>query len=145
MRQTKRWAFVLDPDEFVRLSLSKILRKYGFEVEEIGTDLSKLEKRRKQIEAGIILADMEMDLLEKSRPVLTKWSDRIIVMTPLVTDELRRRLKEIGVRRIIKKPVEPRTLRRVIRGISLPAETKSSSSGKRGEGSRFNQKGGEGT
>ncbi len=145
MRQTKKWAFVLDPDEFVRLSLSKILRKYGFEVEEMEGDLSKLQKTRKKIETGIILADIEMDLLEKSLPVLTRWRDRLIVMTPLVTDELRRRLKKIGVRRIIKKPVEPRTLRRVIRGISLPGEAKPASSGKRGEGSRFNQKGGEGT
>ncbi len=145
MRQTKRWAFVLDPDEFVRLSLTKILRRYGFEVEEMEGDFSKLEKRRKEVEAGIILADIDIDLLEKSFSLLARWSDRIILMTPLVTDELRRRLKKLGIRRIIKKPVEPRTLRRVIRGISLPGEETVSLSGKRGERSRFDQKGGEGT
>ncbi len=42
MRERAKWAFILDKDEFVRLSLSKILSKYGFEVEEM-EDLSQLE------------------------------------------------------------------------------------------------------
>ena len=49
-----KWAFILDKDEFVRLSLNKILKKYGFQVEEI-EDFSQLEKRKKEIEGGMIL------------------------------------------------------------------------------------------
>jgi hypothetical protein len=52
------------------------------------------------------------------------------LISPLVTDELRTRLKNIGIRRIIKKPVEPRLLRRVIREIFPIDEVRTSSSGK---------------
>jgi FixJ family two-component response regulator len=154
MKERKRWAFILDRDEFVRLSLNKILKKYGFYVEEI-EDFSQLEKRKRDMEEGMILADVEIEVLERSFPLLRRWTDRFILMTPLVTDELTFRLKNIGIRRIIKKPVEPRLLKRVIREIFPLDEVKTSSSGKprtlskvrgkEGEGSRLNQKGGEGT
>ena len=41
MKEKPKWAFILDKDEFVRLSLNKILKKYGFHVEEI-EDFSQL-------------------------------------------------------------------------------------------------------
>ncbi len=141
MKEKEKWAFILDKDEFVRLSLSKILKKYGFHVEEI-ENLSQLEKRKKEVEAGMILADAEIDILEKEFPLLKKWNDRFILMTPLVSDELTIRLKKLGIRRIIKKPVDPRLLRKLIREISLPDE-ETASFGKKGEGSHFIQKGGD--
>ncbi len=142
MKEKVRWAFILDKDEFVRLSLNKILKKYGFQVEEI-EDFSQLEGRKKDIEGGMILADVEIDVLERWLPFIKKWNDRFVLMTPLVTDELTARLKKIGMRRIIKKPVEPKLLRRVIREISPPEKRKVALPGERGEGFRLNQKGGE--
>ncbi len=47
MNEKVKWAFIIDKDEFVRLSLNKILKKYGFQVEEI-EDFSQLEGRRKR-------------------------------------------------------------------------------------------------
>jgi len=137
-----KYAFIIDKDQFVRFSLNKILKKYGFYVEEI-EDLSQLENRKKDIEGGLILADLEIEVLEKWLPFLRKWNDRFILTTPLVTGELTLRLKKIGIHRIIKKPVEPRILRKVIKEISFPDEVKASLSGKKGGNSRFNQKGGE--
>jgi FixJ family two-component response regulator len=142
MKEKLKWAFILDKDEFVRLSLNKILKKYGFSVEEI-EDFSQLEKRKKDLERGMILADVEIDVLEKGFPLLRKQNNRFILMTPLVTDELIIRLKKMGIYRIIKKPVDPRLLRKVIREISFPDEVKAPSFGKKGEGSHFIQKGGE--
>jgi FixJ family two-component response regulator len=142
MKEKTKWAFILDKDEFVRLSLNKILKKYGFQVEEI-EDFFQFEKRKKDIERGMILADVEIDVLEKDFPLLKKWSDRFILMTPLVTDELIIRLKKMGIHRIIKKPVDPRLLRKAIREISFPEEVKTPSFGKKGEGSHSIQKGGE--
>ena len=142
MKEKLKWAFILDKDEFVRLSLNKILKKYGFQTEEI-EDFSQLEKRKKDVERGIILADVEIDVLEKGVPFPKRWSDRLIFMTPLVTDELTLRLKKMGIRRIMKKPVDPRLLRKVIREISFPNGMKAPSFGKKGEGSHFIQKGGE--
>jgi DNA-binding NtrC family response regulator len=142
MKEKMKWAFILDKDEFVRLSLNKILKKYGFHVEEI-EDFSQLEKRKKDIEGGMILADVEIEVLEKGFPLLKKWNNRFILMTPLVTDELTLLLKKMGIHRIIKKPVDPRLLRKAIREISFPDEVKASSFGKKGEGSHFIQKGGE--
>ncbi len=142
MKEKSKWAFVLDKDEFVRLSLIKILKKYGFDVEEI-EDFSQLEKRKKDIDGGVILADVDIDVLEKGFPLLKKWSRRLILMTPLVTDELTIRLKKMGIRHIIKKPVDPRLLRRVIREISFPDEVKTPSFAEKGEGSHSIQKGGE--
>ena len=135
-------AFIIDKDEFVRLSLNKILKKYGFHVEEI-EDISQLEKRKKDVEGGMILADVEIDVLEKRFSFLKRWNNRFILMTPLVTDELTLRLKKMGIHRIIKKPVDPRLLRKAIREISFPNEVKTPSLGKKGEGSHFIQKGGE--
>jgi hypothetical protein len=43
----------------------------------------------------------------------------------------------------MKKPVDPRLLRKVIREISFPHGVKAPSFGKKGEGSHFIQKGGE--
>ena len=106
MKKELKWAFILDRDEFVRLSLNKILNKYGFHVEEI-EDFSQLEKRKKDVEGGMILADVEFDVLERGFPLLKKWCDRFVLMTPLVSDELTIRLKKMGIRRIIKKPVDP--------------------------------------
>jgi DNA-binding response OmpR family regulator len=142
MKEKRKWAFILDKDEFVRLSLNKILKKYGFQTEEI-EDFSQLEKRRKDVDGGMILADVEIDVLEKGFPFLKRWNDRFILMTPLVTEELTLRLKKIGIRRIMKKPVDPRLLRKVIREISFPDGVKALSFGKKGEGSHFIQKGGE--
>jgi DNA-binding NtrC family response regulator len=142
MKEKMKWAFILDKDEFVRLSLNKILKKYGFHVEEI-EDFSQLEKRKKDIEGGMILADVEIEVLEKGFPLLKKWNNRFILMTPLVTDELTLLLKKMGIHRIIKKPVDPRLLRKAIREISFPNEVKTPSLGKKGEGSHFIQKGGE--
>ena len=119
MEEQAKWAFILDKDEFVRLSLTKILKKYGFRVEEI-EDLSQLDKRRKDLKAGVILADVEMEVLEGWLPLIKKWGERFILISPLITDETQVRLKKIGIRRIIKKPVEPRVLRRMIRAISFP-------------------------
>ena len=142
MKEKVKWAFILDKDEFVRLSLNKILKKYGFHVEEI-EDFSQLEKRKKDVEAGMILADVEIDVLEKGFSLLKKWNDRFILMTPLVSDELTIRLKKMGIHRIIKKPVDPRLLRKVIREISFPDEVKTPSFGKKGDSSHSIQKGGE--
>ena len=142
MKEKLKWAFIFDKDEFVRLSLNKILKKYGFNVEEI-EDFSQLEKRKKDLERGMILADVEIEVLEKGYPLLRKQNNRFILMTPLVTDELIIRLKKMGIHRIIKKPVDPRLLRKVIREISFPDEVKAPSFGKKGDGSHFIQKGGE--
>ena len=142
MKEKGKWAFILDKDEFVRLSLNKILKKYGFRTEEI-EDFSELEKRKKDVEGGMILADVEIDVLEKGFSLLKRWNDRFILMTPLVTDELTLRLKKMGIHRIIKKPVDPRLLRKAIREISFPDGVKAPSFGKKGEGSHFIQKGGE--
>ena len=142
MKEKLKWAFILDKDEFVRLSLNKILKKYGFHVEEI-EDFSQLEKRKKDIEGGMILADVEIDVLEKGFPLLKKWNHRFILMTPLITDELNLRLKKMGIHRIIKKPVDPRLLRKVIREISFPDGVKIPSYGKKEKNSHFIQKGGE--
>ena len=120
MKKKVRCAFILDKDQFVRLSLNRILNKYGFQVEEI-EDFSQLEGRKRDVEGGMILADVEIDVLEKGFPFLKKWNDRFVFMSPLVTDELTLRLKKIGIRRIIKKPVEPRLLKKVIRVI-CPSE-----------------------
>ena len=144
MKEREKCAFILDKDEFVRLSLNKILKKYGYCVQEI-EDFSELEKRKKEGEEGMILADVEIDVLERGVLLLRRWTDRFVLMTPLVTDELKLRLKKIGIRHIMKKPVEPRLLKRVIREIYFPDGVKSASSGKKGEGSRLKQKGGEGT
>jgi FixJ family two-component response regulator len=142
MKERMKCAFIIDKDEFVRLSLNKILKKYGFHVEEI-EDISQLEKRKKDVEGGMILADVEIDVLEKRFFLLKRWNNRFILMTPLVTDELTLRLKKMGIHRIIKKPVDPRLLRKAIREISFPDEVKTPSLGKKGEGSHFIQKGGE--
>ena len=64
MKKRIKCAFILDKDEFVRLSLNKILNKYGFQVEEI-EDFSQLEDRKKEIDRGIVLADVEIDVLGK--------------------------------------------------------------------------------
>ena len=135
-------AFIIDKDEFVRLSLNKILKKYGFHVEEI-EDVSQLEKRKKDVEGGMILADVEIDVLEKRLSLLKKWNNRFILMTPLVTDELKIRLKKMGIRHIIKKPVDPRLLRKAIREISFPGGVKTPSFGEKRENSHSIQKGGE--
>jgi len=137
-----KWAFILDKDEFVRLSLNKILNKYGFQVEEI-EDFSQLEKRNKDVQGGIILADTEIELLERWLPLLKKWSNRFILMTPLVTEELNCRLKKIGIHHVIKKPVEPGLLKRLIRKITVDGQTRGPSLSKKGVSSRFDQKGGE--
>jgi len=148
MTEKLKWAFILDKDEFVRLSLSKILDRYGFQVEEI-EDFSQLERRNRDVQGGIILADTEIEVLERWVHLLKKWSDRFVLMTPLVTDELNGRLKKIGIYHVIKKPVEPGLLKRVIRKITPDGQTKSPPLSKKGECSRINssinQKGGEGT
>jgi len=133
-------AFILDKDEFLRFSLNKILQKYGFETEEIEA-LSHLEGRKKEIEAGMILADVDVEELERWSPMMKKWNDRLILMTPLVTDELTLRLKKSGVRHILKKPVEPKLLKRVLRGIPFP-DGGTPSAGKKKKGPGFRQKGG---
>ena len=142
MKEKRKWAFILDKDEFVRLSLNKILKKYGFQTEEI-EDFSQLEKRKKDVDGGMILADVEIDVLEKDFSFLKRWNDRFVLMTPLVTDELALRLKKMGIHRVMKKPVDPRLLRKVIREISFSDGEKAPSFGKKGEGSHFIQKGGD--
>ena len=145
MKKWVKYAFILDKDEFVRLSLNKILNRYGFQVEEI-EDFSKLEDRKKEIDRGIVLADVEIDALEEWLPFFKKWNHRFIFMSPLITEELTLRLKKMGVRRMIKKPVEPRLLKRVIREICpseegpLPSPVKG-----RDKDCRSVQKGGEST
>lgn len=133
MMEKVRYAFILDKDEFFRLSLNKMLRKYGFQVEEV-EDFSQLEKRKKEIEKGLVLADVEMDILEKNISLIKRWNDRFILMTPLVTDEMNLRLKKMGIHRIIKKPVEPKLLKRTIREISFPDEVGNPSMNKKEEG-----------
>ncbi len=118
------------------------MKKYGFHVEEI-EDFSQLEKKKKNIEGGMILADVEIDVLEKRSSLLKKWNNRFVLMTPLVTDELTAQLKKMGIHRIIKKPVDPRLLRKVIREITFPNGVKAPLLGEKGEGSLFIQKGGE--
>lgn len=142
MKERMKWAFIIDKDEFVRLSLNKILKKYGFHVEEI-EDFFELEKRKKDIVGGMILADVEIDVLEKGFSLLKKWNNRFIWMAPLVTDELTLRLKKMGIHRIIKKPVDPRLLRKAIREISFPDGVKTPSLRKKREDSHLIQKGGE--
>lgn len=144
MKERIRWAFVIDKDEFVRLSLNKILNKYGFQVEEI-EDFSQLENRKRDVKGGMILADVDIEVLEKWFPLLRKWNDRFILMSPLITDDLILRLGKIGIHRFIKKPVDPRLLKRAVREIYPPDEARVSPLGKRKEGFRFSQKGGEGT
>ena len=85
MKERTKWAFIIDKDEFVRLSLNKILNKYGFQVEEI-EDFSQLEKRKKDVKEGVILADVEVEVLERWLPLLKKWNDRFILMSPLIPD-----------------------------------------------------------
>jgi FixJ family two-component response regulator len=133
MNERVRWAFIIDKDEFVRLSLNKMLKKYGFQVEEI-EDFSQLEGREKDIRGGMVVADVEIEILERGLSLLKKWSDRLILISPLITEELTLRLKKMGIHHILKKPVDPRILRRVIRNIYLPDGVKVLPSGKKGGG-----------
>jgi FixJ family two-component response regulator len=142
MKERTKWAFILDKDEFVRLSLNKILKKYGFQVEEI-EDFSQLEKRKKDVKGGVILADVEIEALEGKISLFRKWNDRFILMSPLITDEFVLRLKRLGIERIIKKPVDPGILRKHIREIPFTDEVEVLSLGKKREGSHVDQKGGE--
>ena len=142
MEDVKRWAFILDKDQFFRLSLNKILKKYGFEVEEI-EDFSQLEKRKKDIEGGMVLADVEIEVLENWSPLIKKWNGRFVLMTPQVSDDLTLRTKKMGIQHILNKPVEPKFLKRVIQKINSPGKTDARSLGKHGGCSRFNEKGGE--
>lgn len=135
MTQGEKRAFVLDRDEFVRLSLSKILSRYGFEVEEIG-DLSELEGRQEEMETGVVLADTEIEAMEGAIPFLKRWVDRFIWMTPLVTDELNGRLRKIGIRHVIKKPVEPERLKRLIRKMTVDRCSAEASKGRKKESPR---------
>ncbi len=130
MNEKLKWAFVIDRDEFVRLSLNKILKKYGFEVVEI-EDISELEGREREIRGGVILGDVEMEVLERKPPFLKKWGDRFILMSPSITDEIAPRLKKMGIHHIVKKPVDPRMLRRAIRQISFPDGVSALSSGRK--------------
>jgi FixJ family two-component response regulator len=130
MNEKVKWAFVIDRDEFVRLSLNKILQRYGFQVVEI-EDFSQLEGREKEIRGGVILGDVEMEMLERKPPFLKKWGDRFILVSPSITDEIAPRLKKMGIQHIVKKPVDPRMLRRAIRQISFPDGVKALSSGRR--------------
>lgn len=145
MKKRGKYAFILDKDEFFRLSLNKILHKYGFQVEEI-EDLSQLEDRKKEIDQGVVLADVEPDVLEKWLPLFKKGIDHFILMSPQITDELKVRLKKMGIRRMIKKPVEPGILKKVIREI-CPFQEECFFSPARGreKGCRSIQKGGEPT
>ena len=59
MNERMKWAFIIDKDEFVRLSLNKMLKKYGFHVEEM-EDFSRLEGRERDVKGGMVLADVEM-------------------------------------------------------------------------------------
>jgi FixJ family two-component response regulator len=133
MNERTRWAFIIDKDEFVRLSLNKMLKKYGFQVEEI-EDFSQLEGREKDVRGGMVVADVEIEVLEKGLSLLKKWSDRLILISPLITEELTFRLNKMGIHHILKKPVDPRILRRVIRDIYLPDGVKVLPSGKKGGG-----------
>lgn len=133
MNERTRWAFIIDKDEFVRLSLNKMLKKYGFQVEEI-EDLSQLEGREKDVRGGMVVADVEIEVLERGLSLLKKWSDRLILISPLITEELTLRLNKMGIHHILKKPVDPRILRRVIREIYLPDGVKVLPSGKKGGG-----------
>jgi FixJ family two-component response regulator len=133
MNERTRWAFIIDKDEFVRLSLNKMLKKYGFQVEEI-EDFSQLDGRGKDVRGGMVVADVEIEVLEKGLSLLKKWSDRLILISPLITEELTLRLNRMGIRHILKKPVDPRILRRVIRDIYLPDGVKVLPSGKKGGG-----------
>jgi len=133
MNERTRWAFIIDKDEFVRLSLNKMLKKYGFQVEEI-EDLSQLEGREKDVRGGMVVADVEIEVLERGLSLLKKWSDRLILISPLITEELTLRLNKMGIHHILKKPVDPRILRRVIRDIYLPDGIKVLPSGKKGGG-----------
>jgi DNA-binding NtrC family response regulator len=142
MERGKKRAFILERDQSFRLSLNKILKKYGFEVEEI-EEISQLERGKKEIEGGIVLADAEIELLEHWVPLIKKWNDRFILMTPLVSDDLALRTKKMGIQYILKKPVEPKFLKRVIQRIPFPDELKTRSSGRQRMGSPLNEKGGE--
>ncbi len=145
MKKTCKYAFILDRDEFVRLSLNKILQKYGFQVEEVD-DFSQLRDRKKEISQGLVLADVDMDVLENGVSLLKRSTDRFVLMSPQITDELKVRLKKMGIRRMIKKPVEPGILKKVIREI-CPSQEEccSSQEGGREKGCRSIQKGGEST
>ncbi len=145
MKKTCKYAFILDRDEFVRLSLNKILQKYGFQVEEVD-DFSQLRDRKKEICQGLVLADVDMDALENGVSLLKRSTDRFVLMSPQITDELKVRLKKMGIRRMIKKPVEPGILKKVIREI-CPSQEEccSSQEGGREKGCRSIQKGGEST
>jgi FixJ family two-component response regulator len=136
MNRRVRCAFIIDKDEFVRLSLNKMLQKYGFEVEET-EDLSQLEGREKDIRGGMVVADVEIEVLEKWVSLLKKWGDRFILISPLITDELTLRLKRVGIHHIIKKPVDPRILRKVIRTIFFPNGGRVPSLGKKRGGFRY--------
>ena len=142
MSQGKMCAFIFEKDQFFRLSLNKILKKYGFEVEEI-ENFSELESRKRDIEEGMVLADVEIEVLERWLPLVRKWNDRFILMTPLVSDDLTLRTRKMGIQHILKKPVEPKSLRRVIQKFGFSDQTKNRSSGKRSGSFRCDQKGGE--
>ena len=130
MGERVKWAFVIDSDEFVRLSLNKILQRYGFQVAEI-EDFSQLEGKEKEIRGGVILGDVEMEMLERKPPFLKKWGNRFILVSPSITDEIAPRLKKMGIQHIVKKPVDPKMLRRAIRQISFPDGVTALSSGRK--------------
>jgi len=79
----------------------------------------------------VILGDVELEMLETKSPFLKKWGGRFILVSPSITDEIAPRLKKMGIQHIVKKPVDPRMLRRVIRQISFPDGVKALTSGRR--------------
>lgn len=117
---------VVENDEAVRTSLSRLLRASGTHV-ELFASLSDLFDTQRQIQRGCMLIDLR-SLLPGEAAMLTQGSREagsmlsIIAVSDLDEETSRRKARELGAQFLLHKPVDGQALLDAIHWITDPQD-----------------------
>ncbi|MHA1792739.1 MAG: response regulator [Promethearchaeota archaeon] len=119
---------IVDDEAEIRETMRDICEFYNFRVSEARDGIEALEQIRKT-DYDIILLDVKMPRMNgievlKNIRNLDKLRDKVIIISAFIENDLLQELHQLGVRKILYKPIEFDALLNLIKSSSPSPEAK---------------------
>lgn len=113
---------IVDDSKLARRKLSNLIEELGYEVVGEAVDGMEALRLSDQLKPDAITMDLEMPVMkgdEAAKKILALNPDiKIILITSIVDKKETARALQIGVKKIMKKPIDQNSLKEAIRDIT---------------------------
>lgn len=124
-KQTNHCILVVEDNNVNRKVITTILKKSGFKTEEATNGIEAVDKVKNNQNYYAILLDIHMPLMDgiETAQLIKDYNIPIVVLTADITEETKKKCKDIGIKHYVTKPVNVNGIISVINSLHHDKKT----------------------